>query len=350
MAQQYVKTIILRLIWIILSIFFMASCSHELLTRPEKTPVAADKMEEQILTLGEQHFNRGEFESALQKTQEALKLNPDNVEALYATADVYLALGQYNKSLEFSKRAAAYKSERLPDIYLLIGKTYQRHDDPWNALRTYRFAVSEYPKNSKLQYSLGDTYAYLNKAEFAADAFKAAILADPRNAASHFQLGVLYYSNDYSTPALLSLSVSLLLKPKQASAPLIIKDINDLLGREVVTRKTDEGDFRSVDEALVRQRMSLLNKSETYTAFEIIKAQYHTLFKELNTLKIKNKNNAFVMDNYVPLYDKVQQEGLDEAFVYYVFQGSKNTVISNWLEKHPEKIKQLEQVVRNYKG
>jgi len=131
---------------------------------------------------------------------------------------------------------------------------------------------------------------------------------------------------------------------------LIIKDINDLLGREVVTRKTDEGDFRSVDEALVRQRMSLLNKSETYTAFEIIKAQYHTLFKELNTLKIKNKNNAFVMDNYVPLYDKVQQEGLDEAFVYYVFQGSKNTVISNWLEKHPEKIKQLEQVVRNYKG
>lgn len=303
-------------------------------------------MEKQLLEQGGKYFIQGEFEPALQKIQEALKLNPDNIEAIYATAASYLALDQYNKSLEFSKRAAAYKSEHLPDIYLLMGKTYQRLDDPWNALRTHRFAASEYPENSKIQYSLGETYVYLNKPEFAADAFKAAILADPTNAASHFQLGVLYSANDYNTQALLSLSVSLLLKPKHGSAPLIMKNINDLLVREAGTSKTDEGDFQSVDAALVRQRTSLLNKSEKHTAFEIIKAQYHILFKELNTSKIKSQNKTFVMDNYVPFYDKVHLQGLDETFVYYIFQGSKNEVISNWLEQHPEKIKQLEQLVK----
>ena len=324
----------------------MVSCSNVGLTRPEKTPVAAGKMEKQLLEQGGQHFIQGEFEPALQKIQEALKLNPDNIEAIYATAASYLELGQYGKSLEFSKRAASYRSEHLPDIYLLIGKTYKRLDDPWNALRTYRFAASEYPENSKIQHSLGEIYVYLNKPEFAADAFKAAILADPNNAASHSQLGALYYKNDYNTPALLSLSVSLALKPKQASAPLIMKNISELLGRDAGTSKTDEGDFQSVDAALVRQRTSLLNKSEKYTAFEIIKAQYQTLFKELNTSKIKDQKKTFVMDNYLPLFDKVYLQGLDETFVYYIFQDSKNKVISNWLEKHPEKIKQLEQLVK----
>ena len=60
----------------------------------------------------------------------------------------------------------------------------------------------------------------------------------------HFQLGTLYYTNGYSTPALLSLSIALLLEPEQGPAPLMRKNIYDLLGRKAVNiEKTDEGDF-----------------------------------------------------------------------------------------------------------
>ena len=94
----------------------------------------------------------------------------------------------------------------------------------------------------------------------------------------------------------------------------------------------------------------MLNKSGKYTEFTIIKAQYHTLYKELNTAKIKNKKKTFVMDSYVPLYNKVYLQGLDETFVYYIFQGSQDKTISNWLEKNPGKIKQLEQLVKSTCG
>ena len=336
--------------WIITLFFFISSCSSVVLSPAERDPVPASNTEKQLLQQAGVSFKQGEFNSALQALQQVLSLNPDNVEAMYATARSYLMLEKFNKSLEYSKRAATYKNEHLADIYLLTGKTYRQLDDPWNALRTYRFASSVYPKDSKIHYNLGDTYAYLNKPELAADSFKAAIRLTPGHAASHFELGTLYYINDYPTPALLSLSTALLLEPEQGPAPLIRKNINDLLGREVLTGENkDEGDFRSVDEALLRQRVILLQKPGKETAFKIIKAQYQALFKELNTAKIKNQKKTFVMDTYVDLYNKVYLQGLDEAFVYTIFQGSQDKAISNWLEKQPDKVKQLEQLVKSYR-
>lgn len=342
----YSRMMIIRLTWIITIIFFVAGCSSVALTPPEKNPVPASKMEKQLLQQGGQYFKEGKFEPALQKAQEALKLNPDNVEAMYATAASYLALDKFNNSLEFSKRATAYKSEHLPGNYLLIGRTYDQLDDPWNALRTFRFAASQYPENPEIQYRLGRAYILLNKPEFAAESFKTAIRLDPNNAAPHFQLGALYYTNNYNTPALLSLSMALLLEPKREPAPLIRKNINKLLAREVVEiKKTDEGDFQSVDKALSRQRTSLLQKTGKHTELEMLKAQYHTLFNALNKTALKNQKKTFVIETYVPFYNKVYKQGLDDAFVYYIFQGNQDKTISNWLNKHLEEIKQLERLV-----
>ena len=346
----YTRMMVLRLTCVITLAFLISGCSSVALAPAERTPVPAGQAEKQLLQQAELYYKQGKLNPALQKLQQVLKLNPDNVEAMYSMAESYLLLEKFNKSLEFSKRAATYKTEHLADIYLLTGKTYQLLDDPWNALLTYRFASSVYPKDPRIHYSLGDTYAYLDKPELAAESFKTAIRLNPGHAASHFQLGTLYYMNDYHTPALLSLSLALLLEPKQGPAALIRKNINDLLGSEVVkNKKKDEGDFQSVDAALLAQRVKLLDKTEKETVFEIIKAQYQTLFKELNTAKIKNQKKTFVMDSYVVLYNKVYLQGLDETFVYYIFQGSQDRAIGNWLEKHPGRVKQLEELVKKYR-
>ena len=345
----YPRIMIIRWTRIIMIIFSVAGCASVALSPPEKSPVPASKVEKQLLQQGGQYFKQGKFNPALEKAQQALKLNPDNVEAIYAAATSYLALGEFNKSLEFNRRAAAYKSGHLPGIYLSMGMTYEQMDEPWNSLRTYRLAASAYPRNPAIQYMLGRTYFYLNKPELAAKSFKTAIRLDPDNAASHFQLGALYYTNNYNTPAILSLSAALLLEPKRGPAPLIQKNINKLLAREAVEiNKTDEGDFQSVDLALAEQRTSLLHKSGEYTEFEIVKAQYHALFRALGEASFKNQKKTFIMETYVPLYNKVHRQGLDEAFIYYIFQGEQNNAISNWLKKHPGKIEQLEQLVEKH--
>ena len=313
----------------------------------EKTPVPPGQAEQKLLKQGEQYFNQGKLKPALQQAQEALKLNPDNVEAMYSIATCYLALGESNNSLEFTRRASSYKSHYLPGIYLLMGRTYESLDDPWNALRTYRFAAGAYPDDPGIQYHLGSIYADLNKLELAAESFKTAIRLDPSNAASHFQLGGLYYNNHYPTPALLSLSMALLLEPNNDPAMLIRNNINKLLSREAVTvNKIDEGDFHSVDLALADQRTSQLRKAKSDTEFERTKAQYHTFFMALDKAAFKGQKKTFALEYYVPFYNKVLQQGLDEAFVYYIFQGEKNNTINNWLENNSEKVGQLEKLIK----
>jgi tetratricopeptide (TPR) repeat protein len=312
---------------------------------PVKNPVAASDTEKQLLLQGEKLYHEGKFESALPKAQEALNLNPDNVEAIYAMALCYMGLEKYQKSLEFSRRAATYQSKYLEDIYLLMGSGYKQLNDPWNALRTYRFAAGQYPKNAKIQYRLGDTYLYLDKPELASDAFKAAILADPNDAAAHYQLGMIYYALGYRTPALLSLSTALLLDPAQPTAISAQKSIIDLLANDDISSKTDEGDFQSVDDALSKARAALQNSTVEQAAFETVKAQYLRIFTQLNTAKISSQK-TFVTSNYGPLFNKVHQQQLDETFVYYIFQGNKDKNINDWLKQHPAEIMKLEQLFK----
>lgn len=344
----YSRITVFRLSWIITLLFFIGGCSSMvILTTAEKTSVPASQKEQMLLQQGEQLFKRGQFQAALKKVQQVYQLNPDNAEALYGIALCYLSLEEYANSLEFSRRAAAYRSDVLQESYLLMGVAYQRLDDPWNALRTYRFAVGKYPDNAKLQRRLGTTYVYLGKPDFAAEAFKATIAAAPNDAASHYQLGMLYYMNRYYTPALLSFTAALLLEPDDGSASSVRQSIVNLLGSELENKKTDEGDFQAVDAALLRQRVSLLNSAEQLSAFETVKAQYLTFYTQLDTTNIKNQKMSQSMHSYVTFYNKLHQQGLDETSVYYVFQNSQDRFISDWLEKNSRKVMQLEQLVKS---
>jgi len=339
---------IFRLIWIICLLFFIGGCSSMAILSPaDKIPVAASKQEQQLLDEGEQLFKQGQFQAALQKVQQANRLNPENAEALYAIALCYLSLKEYGSSLEFSQRAAAYRSADLPDTYLLMGTAYQRLDDPWNALRTYRFAAGQYPDNAKLQYRLGETYVYLGKPEFAADAFKAAIAAAPGDAASHYQLGMLYYTNRYYTPALLSLTVSLLLEPEDARSSSVRQTLVNLLDGELENKNTDEGDFQAVAAALLEKRVSQLDGASKPSVFDTVKAQYLTLYQQLDTANIKNQKMNQVMAMYISFYSKLHRQGLDETSVYFIFKNSEDKFIRDWLQKNARKVKQLEQLVKN---
>jgi len=344
----YARMSIFRLTWIISLLIFIGGCSSMAILSPaDKIPAATSKKAQQLLAQGEQLFKQGQYQAALQKVQQAYQINPQNAEALYAIALCYLSLKEYSNSLEFSRRAAAYRTEDLPDTYLVMGTAYQKLDDPWNALRTYRFAASQYPDNAKLQYRLGETYVYLGKPEFAADAFKAAIAAAPGDAASHYQLGMLYYANRYYTPALLSLTVSLLLEPEDARAPSVRQTLVNLLGGELENKNTDEGDFQTVAAALLSKRVSLSDGGNKSSVFDTVKAQYLTLYGQLDTANIKNQKMNQVMAMYLSFYRKLHQQGLDETSVYYTFQNSEDKFISDWLQKNTLKVKQLEQLVKS---
>ena len=72
------------------------------------------------------------------------------------------------------------------------------------------------------------------------------------------------------------------------------------------------------------------------------------VYRKLNAEIIKEQKNIFVIDSYVPLFNEIYRQGLAETSVYYIFQENEDKTIASWLDKHPEKVEQLEQLVKNH--
>lgn len=355
----YQMTTLGKLILISMSLVGMAGCTT--ISEPRLTPVAPSTTETRLLEQARVFYGQGQFSAALDKAHQALDQNAASIEALYAIASCDFQLENYRESLVFAHRAAKYRSDFLLDIYLLLGSNYERLDDPWNALRTYRFAGEYAPDNPVAHYRIAQTYLYLGKPELAAEAFKTVVRLDPRNPESHFQLGMLYAENGYRVPALLALSTALLYEPEKGPAGTAHETIDLLLtGRTVkdnTTGKikidsaylpgTDEGDFTIIEKALAGERVSLQKTGVSDNSAAMIEAQYASLFREIAKIR-RGHPESFVSEYYIPFYQYLIEQNVSDAAVKRIFQGGNHQIFRAWIRKHPTRTKRLTDTLNNY--
>lgn len=350
----------MKFIPVLIVVIALIACST--IPEPQRDSVTASAGEKQLLEQTRKLISESKYTEARNKAAQALTLNPDNAEAQFAVAVCYFYLHEYEKSITVSSQAARYRSDFLPDIYLLMGASYERLDDLWNALRTYRDASQRYPDIPQLQYQLALVYIDLDKPELAAETLKNVLYLDPLNPNPHFQLGMLYADYGYRTPALLALSIALALEPVGGKANLINDTIDALLsGNDVhnpasgtlnraddTAPQSDEGDFASTDAALSSARRSLLSRGIPAESSAMLKAQYQAFFNAIEASHGAPQSRLFVPDFYLPMYHVLYQKGLDEALINRIFQGRQDQVFRQWVEKHHAEEEKLLETIRHH--
>lgn len=88
------------LVSLLAALFFTACVS--------KAVNAADKIE-----LGQKYLTELNYTEAIASFTEAIKLDPDNIQAYMGRAEAYMALGEYDKALE-DYRFVSQKTEEMP--------------------------------------------------------------------------------------------------------------------------------------------------------------------------------------------------------------------------------------------
>jgi tetratricopeptide (TPR) repeat protein len=76
---------------------------------------------------GREEFGEGRRTSALQETEEAIRLDPKYFEAYVSLSDIYINYGEYDKSIENAKKAISL-NPKDGDGYLMLGIAYWRMD------------------------------------------------------------------------------------------------------------------------------------------------------------------------------------------------------------------------------
>lgn len=99
---------------------------------------AADKIE-----LGQKYLTELNYTEAVASFTEAIRLDPDNIQAYMGRAEAYLALGEYEKALE-DYRFVSQKTEEMPYIraisYMGQAEVYEKIDKQDRALADYGLA------------------------------------------------------------------------------------------------------------------------------------------------------------------------------------------------------------------
>ena len=99
---------------------------------------AADKIE-----LGQKYLTELNYPEAVASLTEAIRLDPDNIQAYMGRAEAYLALGEYEKALE-DYRFVSQKTEEMPYTraisYMGQAEVYEKIDKQDRALADYGLA------------------------------------------------------------------------------------------------------------------------------------------------------------------------------------------------------------------
>lgn len=115
----------------LLAILLFAACGS-------KAATAADKIE-----LGQKYLIELNYTEAIASFTEAIKLDPNNIQAYMGRAEAYLALGEYDKALE-DYQFVCEKTEEMPYTralsYIGQAEVYGKTDEPEKAVSDYELS------------------------------------------------------------------------------------------------------------------------------------------------------------------------------------------------------------------
>ena len=131
MSTEKRKNLLLFAAVTLLAILLFAACGS-------KAATAADKIE-----LGQKYLIELNYTEAIASFTEAIKLDPNNIQAYMGRAEAYLALGEYDKALE-DYQFVCEKTEEMPYTralsYIGQAKVYGKTDEPEKAVSDYELS------------------------------------------------------------------------------------------------------------------------------------------------------------------------------------------------------------------
>ena len=160
----------------------------------------------------ELYRDQGNLAKALELIEQALKLNPDLIEARHVLGVIYLDQGKFDKALEEFEQVVRVNPYN-PTVHHNLGYALHSKGRFSEALEEFKKAVKLGGKNAEVLNNIACTYWKLGDIGKAVEEFKNSFKMDPEFYQAHFSLGQLYLENNYFDQALTEFKEVERLKP-----------------------------------------------------------------------------------------------------------------------------------------
>ncbi|MBB4036239.1 tetratricopeptide (TPR) repeat protein [Dysgonomonas hofstadii] len=280
----------------------------------------AQPSSEKLIRQGVALHDKGRYKEAIACYEEALKVNPSSMSAVYEMSLSYLHLKDYDKALRYSTRViTANFQPLLVDAYIVKGTVLANQNKIADAINLLNEAVEKCGDEYLLHFNLGLCYFNGKNNKMAAQHLRKAIEIDATHASAF--LLYAYALNDLGQwlQSFYSFHFFLLLEPNTERSKDAFGEMLDLLNANYDSQpaklEPESGvDRHKIYEAIKRIRTSSTEPAAQYKFYE---EASKTIFFQLGQLQ-DDTQTGLMWFFFVPTYDEILGSGHFETYCRYV--------------------------------
>lgn len=189
-----------------------------------------------LISEGVAFHDKNNFEGAISKYNEALKLDTNNISALYEKAYSLNSISKLQESISCCQQAirSNHGEETIGLIYLLYGNNLDELNQSAKAVEKYDEGILKFPKLSMLYFNKAIAQEKLANHEEAIISCQKAVELNPTHPGSQNLLGRLIDAKGLRIPAILVYSRFMAIEPESRRKSQDLARINQLFGKYVI--------------------------------------------------------------------------------------------------------------------
>ncbi|TYZ10933.1 tetratricopeptide repeat protein [Hymenobacter lutimineralis] len=308
-------------------------------------------------------YDQGNYQEAIRRYEQAIKLEPGNYTARYELAMTYNTLGQHKESAALCKELLKDDPEPSAAVYGTYGNALDGLKKPKDAVKIYQEGLKRYPDDGSLYFNLGVTQASsLEQPAEAMASMQQAVRCRPEHTNSLNAVSLLTLQLDNRVPALLEMLRLLQLEPTGKRAEATIARFDNALGLGVkktgdkavtinlssnvvgnVSKENIPDNFAGPDMLLTMSGALDHSKENSKKTAPVLFADKLALLVSVLEENHPEKQTGFAWQYFVPYFVEMKKQGHLPALAYSV-QASRAEAtpeIREWLAAHAAEVQAL---------
>ncbi|MGZ3836478.1 MAG: tetratricopeptide repeat protein [Mucilaginibacter sp.] len=305
-----------------------------------------------IIKEGVQLNDQGNYAGAIDKFNQALKVEPENAQANYEMAFSLFLSGKGNDGISYIEKTlkASTSLSLTAASYDLLGSIYDQGHQPEKAIAAYKNGISVNPKYQRLHYNLGITY-FKNKqyAEAEGSAIEA-IKLDPKHAGSQRMYALVTFHQNKRVCALMGFCNFLLLEPNGPRSAEAFGNIQHILqggilkdnngGNTILLSPKGNKENETLNLAI---SMSVLSgQSKKLTGMDLLEYELKNIFSITSELSKKKIDRGFFDKFYADYFYQLTQSTNMPAFTRLISLSANPDANNKWMGENDKLVKELD--------
>ena len=324
---------ILKIFLLILFISF----SHSVFSQTNKEKAYAKYKE------GIKLVDNGKFDEGINKYNEALKFDPDNIVYKYESAYAYYALGKYQKVVDVLEKIV--DDEKVYDqVYQLLGNAYDMLGNKKESIETYIEGLKKFPKSGCLHMEIGNLLYAHNIFTEAVLAYEKGVEVEPTYSSNYYHAAMLFSESDQEIWSMIYGELFINLEPNSKRAAEMSKALFFIYRHRIEIKGDTLGIyfFQTGDTTKNKRNEFAI----TYLALIVlaIQGEKNIYLNPLDRIRTKFIDTYYEegLNSKFPnvLFDyqkKIRDAGHFEAYNHFLLQKGDEEDFEDWKRKNKDK-------------